>query len=409
MPPQLAIEDVKRLAGDNWSADLESAFHAKKGEDGKIGKELFLKLAQQHGLVMAKKGLKRTRRNIVFAEALDNSKFEHKSYPKTPEEMEVLKTALAEHFLFAKLEPTSLKMILESLEKITTETDQVIIQQGDEGNTFYVITEGTISIDIDGAKVAELKAPHAFGELALIYGAPRAATVKSEGDCVLFQTTRETFRHVLATTSNGKQLNRCEFLAKVPILSGLPKYTIAQIAEAMREVKFSASEDIVQEGKEGTAMYIVWAGSVRVHKVTPEGVATVATLKAGSYFGERALLTNEPRVATCTTEEETICLEITKEVFDRVLGPLAELLENMKTISVTRDVERETAEQGPKIVKTETVIEKNLSEVKVIRTIGTGTFGRVKLIQHAKTRVVMAMKCLRKTQVIAARQQNNIM
>ena len=40
---------------------------------------------------------------------------------------------------------------------------------------------------------------------------------------------------------------------------------------------------------------------------------------------------------------------------------------------------------------------------------GTGTFGRVKLVQHAKTRVAMAMKCLRKTQVVAARQQNNIM
>ncbi len=82
----------------------------------------------------------------------------------------------------------------------------------------------------------------------------------------------------------------------------------------------------------------------------------------------------------------------------------------MKNMATEREQELKEAETaGPAAVKTATVIEKDLLELKIIRTIGTGTFGRVKLVQHAKTRVVMAMKCLRKTQVIAARQQNNIM
>ena len=182
---------------------------------------------------MEKKGLKKVaRRNIVFAESLENSNFEHKSFPKSDSELEVLRTALHNHFLFAKLEETSLSMILSSLEKKPFAENDIIIRQGDFGDTFYVITEGTILIEIDGNEVAKLEAPRAFGELALIYGAPRAATVRATGsNCICFVTDRNTFRQVLATTSSGKQLNRCEFLGKVPLLAKLPKYTIAQIAE----------------------------------------------------------------------------------------------------------------------------------------------------------------------------------
>eukprot|EP00750_Incisomonas_marina_P014767 INCI17853.1.p1 GENE.INCI17853.1~~INCI17853.1.p1 ORF type:complete len:734 (-),score=129.93 INCI17853.1:213-2282(-) len=411
VPQELVLADCKKLAGNHWNAELETAFHAKKNAKGKIDREVFLEVAKTQGLIMEKKGLKKVaRRNIVFAESLANTSFEHKNFPKTEAENSVLREALHNHFLFAKLEEASLNMILSSLEKKPFEPDAVIIQQGDSGDTFYVITEGTISIEIDGSEVAKLEAPHAFGELALIYGAPRAATVKAHGSCVCFSTDRNTFRQVLATTSSGKQLNRCEFLGKVPLLASLPKFTIAQIAEAMREVKFAASQDIVREGEMGDAMFVVWAGSVRVHKTTPDGVVDVASLRAGDYFGERSLLTHEARVATCTSTEETICLEITKQTFDELLGPLEELLEGMKTMATEREHELKEAEvQGPTVVKTATVIEKDLSEIKVIRTIGTGTFGRVKLVQHAKTRVAMAMKCLRKTQVVAARQQNNIM
>ena len=411
MPQLMTLDDCKKLAGNHWNAELETSFHSKKDDQGRIERDAFIEVAKHHGLIMEKKALKKVaRRNIVFAESLANTNFEHKKFPKTKEEEAVLREALHNHFLFAKLEDASLNMILGSLEKKPFEPDSVIIQQGDFGNTFYVITEGKISIEIDGKEVACLDAPHAFGELALIYGAPRAATVKAHGQCVCFETNRETFRQVLATTSNGKQLNRCEFLGKVPLLAALPKYTIAQIAEAMREVKFAAQEDIVKEGEMGEAMFVVWAGSVRVHKTTPEGVVDVAQLKAGDYFGERSLLTHEARVATCTSTEETICLEITKQTFDDVLGPLENLLEDMKHMATEREQELKEAEvQGPTTIKTATVIEKDLSELKVIRTIGTGTFGRVKLVQHCKTRVAMAMKCLRKTQVVAARQQNNIM
>ena len=136
---------------------------------------------------------------------------------------QVLREALHNHFLFAKLEEASLAMIIGSLEKKPFANDEVIIQQGDFGDTFYVITEGSIAIEIDGNFITKLEAPHAFGELALIYGAPRAATVRAVGECVCFVTDRNTFRQVLATTSSGKQLNRCEFLGKVPLLASLPK------------------------------------------------------------------------------------------------------------------------------------------------------------------------------------------
>lgn len=62
----------------------------------------------------------------------------------------------------------------------------VVIQQGDEGDNFYVVDEGLFEVFVNGKKVVEIGPGGSFGELALMYNTPRAATVKAVNDGVLW-------------------------------------------------------------------------------------------------------------------------------------------------------------------------------------------------------------------------------
>ena len=67
----------------------------------------------------------------------------------------------------------------------------IIIKQGDLGDNFYVIDQGEVEIIIDGKSISHIGENGTFGELALIHGRPRAATVKACNDCKLWAIDRK--------------------------------------------------------------------------------------------------------------------------------------------------------------------------------------------------------------------------
>ena len=73
------------------------------------------------------------------------------------------------------------------------EAGEIIINQGDIGDNFYVIDSGEVEIIIDGRNISVIGENGTFGELALIHGRPRAATVKAKCDCKLWAIDRIVF------------------------------------------------------------------------------------------------------------------------------------------------------------------------------------------------------------------------
>jgi cAMP-dependent protein kinase regulator len=105
--------------------------------------------------------------------------------------------------------------------------DDVIIQQGDDGDNFYIIDKGVVDCfrksDPDEADklVLTYQEKGAFGELAIMYNAPRAATCVARSDCRMYALERKAFKHILMKTTIEKRQNYRGFLQNVPILSEL--------------------------------------------------------------------------------------------------------------------------------------------------------------------------------------------
>lgn len=88
-----------------------------------------------------------------------------------------------------------------------------------------------------------------FGELALLYNAPRAATIVcSSPQCQLWGLDRNTFNHIIKRAVQLKREKYDDFLEQVSILKMMEKYERTKLADAFKEEWFEAGEYIIQEG-----------------------------------------------------------------------------------------------------------------------------------------------------------------
>jgi CRP/FNR family cyclic AMP-dependent transcriptional regulator len=145
-------------------------------------------------------------------------------------------------------------------------------------------------------------------------------------------------------------------LIKIPFLSNLPEEALKNLAAKAKPVKFPKHAIIISEGEETSCLYIILSGKVRVFGSDEKSKeVTLLIQEAGTYFGELALLSDEPRSATVQTLEKTVCGTICKadfvnwltlhpEVAIALLGVLSEkvrfLTEKVKQMALSNVYER---------------------------------------------------------------------
>lgn len=100
----------------------------------------------------------------------------------------------------------------------------------------------------------------AFGELALLYNAPRAATITANEDCVLWRLDRDTFNHIVKDAAQKRREKYEDFLKKVQIFETMEPYERSKLADAFTEKKFKSGEMIIKEGDPGNELFLLQEG-----------------------------------------------------------------------------------------------------------------------------------------------------
>lgn len=209
-----------------------------------------------------------------------------------------------------------------------------IIVQGDIGEVFYLLEEGLVDVHISKGgnppiKVHTYKPGDAFGELAIMYNAPRAATCRAQVDSKLWMLDRVSFKCIVVAAAMQKRETYKGFLEKVPILQSLNEMEVMTLADSLAEEKFDAGVTICNQGDEGNYFYIIKEGTAKCFKKDESTgeEKQVAELTEGSYFGEVALLTSKPRQATVKADTLLKVLALDRATFTRVLGALDEIMQ----------------------------------------------------------------------------------
>lgn len=223
--------------------------------------------------------------------------------------------------LFSTLTPAELKEVLATAMEVRSfATGEVLLHEGAPGDAMLALAEGSVGIFRGYGtplqrRVAGSTAGDILGEVALISGAPRVATVTAESDVVALEMSRAALAQVATRFPRVKQalsqFYRERLLANAlranPVLRALPEGDQRGLARAFRSCSFAPGATIIAEGQPVDAVHMVLRGTCAV---THQSGAAYPELHEGDLFGEISLLTGGAATASVTAQGPVLAVRI---------------------------------------------------------------------------------------------------
>lgn len=195
---------------------------------------------------------------------------------KTASEKARIADAIKTSVMFRNINDEQRELIFGVMEFIPVKAGEWVIRQGSVGDRFYIIDNGNFEVRIIGdgetddgtggklvhvyeGSVAKHLHP-CFGELALMYSAPRSASIIARTDGQLWGLHRSAFRQVLAQ-AQGTRKELGKTLRAMKMFKGMKEEEIRKLAAAYDEVAFGRGDTVVEQGQEGDGMFVITSGS----------------------------------------------------------------------------------------------------------------------------------------------------
>jgi putative YpdA family bacillithiol system oxidoreductase len=238
--------------------------------------------------------------------------------------------------------------------------DTAIFREGDYGESFFVILSGAVHVVAttgEGLKLfyGTFKPYDFFGEMAVLTGFPRSATVTATTDTVVLEITKEVLidlmdeSRLVKGTVNQAYTDRTlrTLFSRVPLFMGLSKTSLELLTSKVRLRTFQAGAVIIRERDPGDSLYVIRNGVVKISKWMGDRERVLAYLRDGTYFGEMALIKDEPRGATVTALTKVEVAQILREDFHALLQEEPELLAKVQETIRQREGERSELTANP--------------------------------------------------------------
>lgn len=257
----------------------------------------------------------------VFAPSLEDvSSFTAPTFPKTQTEKNFIRKALKTNFVFAACSDREFRTIVDAFEERRMSVGQKLIEEGDVGDYFYVLKNGSVRFEVHEQLVGHAEEGETFGELALLYSSPRAASVIADTDVTIYRVDQKTFRYIMQSQTMKTEQAKAKLLQSVGFLDFLGPRDVNKLVHIVVPRVFEKGDCIVQNGDE--KLYIMQEGNVLI----TTGIEN-NELGPGDCFGETALLgqdsSENPFTAVATTR--VLVLYIDRNTFEKVVGDIAAL------------------------------------------------------------------------------------
>lgn len=295
---------------------------------------------------LKKMKIKREKRLSITSTPMDISSsfsFTPPSFVKSEETTKFLMNALADNFVFDAVDESTKLQFVNAMEPQEFNEGDWVMHQGDVGDFFYIVEEGEVAFHVDGEssnistkdlglnkfppEVGTGSKGSTFGELALLYNTPRAASVRVLTPLKLYKIGQLTFRSMLTSHQLKDRSNIISLVKKLSVFQDLDESKIRKLVDAFVIVEYGPGERVVNKGDEGRVFYIVKSGQLKVDEIGHgNSKFQDQILEEGDSFGERALITGDTRAANVSAVTPSSLLAISKDVLEEILGSLEQAI-----------------------------------------------------------------------------------
>jgi CRP-like cAMP-binding protein/Fe-S-cluster-containing hydrogenase component 2/thioredoxin reductase len=201
------------------------------------------------------------------------------------------------------------------------EPGEVIFRRNDPGSSMFAIAEGSVAVEVNPADpsiTVGIEQGSIFGEVGLISGRRRGATIRAAEPVVALELPRMAALKLLATSPGAARAVNAIAIERQLLQMfgpGITKADVAPLVESAELVPVRAGHVIVKEGAEDKDVYIVRSGSMIVEKTVGNRPVFLSYLPAGSYFGEMAVIDGSARTATVKAAIKSEVIRLPGEAF----------------------------------------------------------------------------------------------
>ena len=234
--------------------------------------------------------------------------------------------------LFSIYEDQELTDLLQDVELKSLKAGEVVFEQGDEGESFYIVYSGRIRIlqknELNKeVNLGVMNTGDVFGETALITDRPRNATARAVEDSVLICINTESFNNYLFTKPQlreyfdkfMKHTSINHFIKTCTDLSVVPPRELQELIRNLNTEFYKEGDVVFRQGAAPDKFYLIENGKLKVVRWEDNEQDIINFLREGDFFGEKALVENTKRSADVVCLTDCHLFSLTREAFDSLI------------------------------------------------------------------------------------------
>ncbi|HEX9244223.1 MAG TPA: cyclic nucleotide-binding domain-containing protein [Anaeromyxobacter sp.] len=225
-----------------------------------------------------------------------------------------------------------------------------VLREGEDGTSFYVVASGRLAVtrrdETQGGHIAlaHLGSGEFFGEMALLSGTTRSATITAEEDAEVLEFRADVLLDIAGRHPHVAQSLRrfyrqrllANAMAVSPVFRPFQRGERKLIMERFRAREVAEGEAVIREGEPSDGLYVVLEGAVDVVKTKDGQEVAVGHLREGDLFGEMSCLRKAPASATVVVRRPGTLLRLPRKEFDELVVTYPQILELVATLSEER-------------------------------------------------------------------------
>ena len=240
------------------------------------------------------------------------------------------------------LTPLQMREFMLDSEARLYRAGETIFERNDPGSSLFSIASGSVEVLIDAndpTKIVPINTGLIFGEVGLISGRRRGATIRAGEDSICVEISRTAALKLQSSVPAAKRaIERIATERQLLQLfgSGLVSSDLTEVLDNSEIQTVSAGKPVITEGDEGDDIFIIRQGSMVVEKKVAGKQVFLSYLPAGSYVGEMALIGNTRRTATVKAAVKSEVIKLDGAAFKTLLEMKPELLARIKSDMASR-------------------------------------------------------------------------